>query len=146
MSRSCVLIALILVATACGGGSTRELTESDSGSVVDVEIGDVIEIRLEENPSTGYTWELEAPPASVELTNDVFVSGDNTLVGGAGTRQLDFAVIEEEAGILRLEYLRPFDDPPVAEKVVEYIVVVGDATWPPDQTDSTPATSTETAP
>ena len=30
------------------------------------------------------------------------------------------------AGILRLEYIRPFDDLPVADKIVEYLLTIAD--------------------
>jgi hypothetical protein len=42
-----------------------------------------------------------------------------------------FAAVGEGAGILRLEYVRSFDDPPVPERIVEFIVRVDGAAWPP---------------
>jgi hypothetical protein len=46
--------------------------------------------------------------------------------------------------VLRLEYLRPFDDPPIPERIVEYIVKVEGAEWPPTGV-TMPPISTATA-
>lgn len=141
-----LLSTLALLAASCGGGDTVILTDSDSGSEFAVEIGDVLEISLEENPSTGYTWDPADPPGLVELTGDEFVDPDTDLVGAPGTRLLSFEVVSEGAGILRLEYIRPFDEPPVADRIVEFIIIAGDAVWPPDPAGSPPSTSTATVP
>lgn len=146
MRHGFVWLAFVLLAASCSSGGTRALTESDNGSEVTVEVGDVIEVALEENPSTGYSWHPAALPGMLELVGDDYVEPDTDLVGAPGTRELRFEVIAEDAGILRLEYIRPFDDPPVAERIVEYIVVAGDAVWPPVPTGSSPSTSTATAP
>lgn len=137
-----LLLAGLLIA-ACGGGTVRELTESDSGSEIATSIGDVLEVELEENPSTGYRWEVVSSPDMLELTADDYLPPDTDTVGAPGTRRLSYETVAEGAGILRLEYIRPFDDPPVPERVVEYIVVVGDAVWPP-ASGVTPGTSTAT--
>lgn len=137
---------MALLVASCGGGGTHRLTESDSLSEVDVEVGDIIEVSLEENQTTGYGWELSSPPDMLELVSDEYVAPESDQVGAPGTRGLRFEVISEDAGILRLEYIRPFDDPPVAERIVEYIVVAGDAIWPPLPTGSSPPTSTATSP
>lgn len=135
-----------LLVTACSSDTAEILTEDDSGSEVNVAVGDVLEIRLEGNPSTGYSWEVASPPDMIELVDDGYVEADSDAVGAPGTRVLTYEAVAEDAGILRLEYIRPFDDPPIPERIVEYIVIVGDAVWPPVPTGSAPGTSTATAP
>ena len=49
------------------------------------------------------------------------------------------------AGVLRLEYVRSFDDPVVAERVAEFVVRVDDAEWPPPD-GSIPSITTASAP
>lgn len=44
------------------------------------------EIRLEETPSTGYVWHLEANPALSELERRFEPSGASREVGGSGVR------------------------------------------------------------
>lgn len=143
--RLALLVGVVFVAS-CGSGGTHRLTESDSLSEVEVAVGDVVEIALEENPSTGYSWELDALPNWLELISDEYVASDSDLVGAPGTRELTFEVVSEDAGILRLEYVRAFDDPTVPERIVEFIIVAGDAVWPPVPTGSAPTTSTASSP
>ena len=145
MRRGLALFAAALLA-ACSSGGTRTLGESDSGSEVTAAVGDVIDVALEENPSTGYTWELAGLPDVLEPIGDEYIEPETDLVGAPGTRELSFEVVSEDAGILRLEYVRPFEDSPVAERIVEYIIVAGDAVWPPVPTGSSPTTSTASAP
>lgn len=125
---------------------SHNLTDADSGSEVVVDVGDVIEVKLEENPSTGYRWEVVSVLEMIELTGDEYLEPDTDAVGAPGTRVLRFEATAEDAGVLRIEYIRSFDDPPVPERVVEYIFIVGDAVWPPVPTGSSPGTSTATAP
>jgi inhibitor of cysteine peptidase len=140
------LVAIALLVSSCNAGGSSSLTESNSGSEVRVDAGDVIEVMLEENPSTGYTWELSPVPEMLQLTDDEYVAPETDRVGAPGTRQFRFATVSAGAGILRFEYIRPFDESPVAERIVEYVVIVGDAAWPPVPAGSPPATSTATAP
>ena len=46
-------------ATERTGGTMVELTEEDNGSIVTVIVGDIIQIQLEGNPTTGYSWGAE---------------------------------------------------------------------------------------
>ncbi|MGD2060889.1 MAG: protease inhibitor I42 family protein [Acidimicrobiia bacterium] len=140
------LVVIVFIVAGCGGGTVRALSEADSGSEVEVPVGAVLEVTLEENPSTGYRWETMSLPDMIELVADEYLEPDTDLVGAPGTRVLRFEAVTENAGILRLEYVRSFEEAPVPERVVEYVVIVGNAVWPPEPTDSTPGTSTATAP
>jgi hypothetical protein len=42
-----------------------------------------------------------------------------------------FVAGDEGAGVLRLEYVRSFDDPVIPERVAEFIVRIDGAPWPP---------------
>ncbi len=127
--------ALIVGLASCGDStSVQILTASDSGSVIDVAAGSTIEVRLESNASTGYRWQLSAmsTPGLLELVTSTYEDeGDGDIVGSPGTEVFTFEA-GAGAGILRLEYLRPFEDPPVPERVVEYIIRIDDAPWPPE--------------
>jgi inhibitor of cysteine peptidase len=146
MRSGTALLVVALIIASCGAGDEYRLTESDSQSEFDVAVGDSIVVSLEENPSTGYRWEPAGLPDMLELTTDEYVAPESDQVGVPGARELGFEVVSEDAGILRLEYTRPFDDPPVAERIVEYVIVAGDAVWPPVTAGSSPSTSTGTAP
>jgi inhibitor of cysteine peptidase len=141
-----IISTLCLGLASCGGSATHSLTGDQSGEQVSVDPGEVIEVTLESNPSTGYVWEIVMTPEMIELSGDEYVAPGGDLVGEPGSHTFMFNVLDDGAGVLRLEYIRPFEDPAAPERVVEYIVVVGDAVWPPEPTGSSPGTSTATAP
>lgn len=140
----CLVVGLVLAATGCGGGDTGTVALSllDAGAVVDLATGDLLELELEANPSTGFRWEAVSVPAALVPRGDRFVALDDATVGAPGVQVLAFEAVGPGAGILRLEYLRPFEERPVPERVVEYVIRVDGAAWPPDDPGPTPTTST----
>lgn len=120
-------------------------TDAQIGSEIEVVAGEQFEIRLESNPSTGYGWELSAmtTPDLVELERSTHLAADTDLVGVAGTDVFVFAA-GRGAGILRLEYIRSFDDPVIPERVAEFVIRIDGAAWPPSA-GTTPSTNTAVA-
>jgi inhibitor of cysteine peptidase len=56
------------------------------GGRVHVKVGDEVLVRLPENPSTGYRWELDPPQGSLELADDAYVRSRDGAVGSGGER------------------------------------------------------------
>lgn len=142
-----VAAALLSTPTACGDDDgIPVLTDDEIGSEIEVSAGEQFEVRLESNPSTGYGWELSpmTTPDLVVLESRTHTPADGGLVGAAGTDVFVFTAVGG-AGILRLEYVRSFDDPVVPERVAEFVVRVDGAEWPPSGR-SVPPTSTTAAP
>jgi inhibitor of cysteine peptidase len=53
--------------------TTRLYDESFNGQTIDLAIGQTIEIRLRENPTTGFRWQLMgSEPAVCAMTSDTF--------------------------------------------------------------------------
>lgn len=147
-----ILLAVIslLVVVACGADADLfTVTADDSGDELVVSSGDRIEVSLESNPSTGYSWQVDdrAVAAFTSIGSSEYrAPDDGDQVGAAGVEVLTVEVIGRGAGVLRLEYVRPFDDLPVPERVVEYIVRSDGAPWPPDDVEPVRDTSTASAP
>lgn len=147
-----VVALLALVAMACGSDSTTEtgdlrvLTEAENTQEILLDAGEQFEVRLESNASTGFTWEIagETGPTAVELRTRTYEEPDTDLVGAPGTDIFRFEAIGD-AEVLRLEYIRSFDDPVIPEKVIEYIIRVDDAPWPPEGIEP-PTTGSAMAP
>jgi inhibitor of cysteine peptidase len=79
----------------------REITEAHGGSEQHLTIGETFELRLGENPTTGYRWELESPGGPVlELVQDSFAPGEHA-IGAGGERHWVFRAVQ--AGLARLE-------------------------------------------
>ena len=85
-----------------------DLIFSDSGRTLMLTPGQDICIKLGENPTTGYRWQVVgAGDPVLFLTNDSFTLGSSAAVGGGGTRTLQFHTGKTGAATLRIEYGRP---------------------------------------
>ncbi|MGB7877414.1 MAG: protease inhibitor I42 family protein [Ilumatobacteraceae bacterium] len=128
MKRWIALVAAAALLAACGddGGSTVMLGAEDSLSEVSLGVGDQLDVRLESNPTTGYSWELGPLPDGLQLVSSDFEEPGGSLVGASGTQLFVFDVVGPGNGILRFEYVRVFDDPVVAEKIVEYVLTIAE--------------------
>jgi inhibitor of cysteine peptidase len=126
MRRWIALVAAAALLAACGddGGSTVVLGEADSLSEVSLDVGNRLEVRLEANPTTGYSWEVGPLPDGLQLVSSEFEEPGGSLVGAAGTQVFGLDVVGPGDGILRFEYVRVFDDPVVAEQIVEYVLMI----------------------
>ena len=126
MKRWIALVAAAALLAACGddGGSTVELDATDSLSEVSLDVGDQLDVSLEANPTTGYSWELGPLPEGLQLVSSEFEEPGGSLVGAPGMQLFVFDVVGAGGGILRFEYVRVFDDPVVAEQVVEYVLTI----------------------
>jgi predicted secreted protein len=150
------MIAVAALVAACGSDSSTATSDSGNGAVVLTEAnngehlvldaGELFEVRLESNASAGYTWEISAVPGprAFELRTRTYLEPDTDLVGAPGTDVFNFEAISG-AEVLRLEYVRSFEDPAIPERVIEYIIRVDEAPWPPEDVQP-PATSSAIAP
>ncbi len=82
------------------------LSNQDSGRTVTVETGSSITLRLEENPTTGYRWSVEAS-AGLDLLEDRNESGGAP--GAGGMRVLTFRVARAGSFALRLKHWRDWE-------------------------------------
>jgi inhibitor of cysteine peptidase len=81
-----------------------EVDDSRNSSEFDVAIGEPIEVRLSENPTTGYRWHLNAlDNPALTCEGDVFEPSQQ-LPGAAGVRRWRFRALQE--GVARVELAR----------------------------------------
>jgi inhibitor of cysteine peptidase len=79
----------------------RELTKADSDTELEIEIGDTLELRLPENRTTGYRWQMcSAGAPALQLIEDSFTPPSGAL-GAGGMRRWKFRAAL--AGAARLE-------------------------------------------
>lgn len=105
--RAVILCALVvwvvfaLVGSGCTEGAEEPggetdmsevvIEQSDQGQTFEVRPGHTILVRLEENPTTGYRWEVDLPDERVvALEGSDYVQGAEAGVGGGGTRTFSF--------------------------------------------------------
>ena len=87
------------------------ITQSDQGRTIEVNQGDLIVIRLAENLTTGYGWELEAVDSKVlELLDSDYSEDRGELMGSGGTRTFRFQAESPGNQQIQLGYRRPWED------------------------------------
>ncbi|MGA3053434.1 MAG: protease inhibitor I42 family protein [Candidatus Korobacteraceae bacterium] len=87
------------------------ITDADNGKDVDLPAGDTLVLRLESNPSTGYSWAIKGDPSPLRLVkSSTKKNGQNSHVVGAPVTQ-EFRLTAVSAGMvsLTLEYRRPWE-------------------------------------
>lgn len=109
--------ALGLAAALPGcGPDILALTEMDNGKHLTCAAGDVIEIRLPGNPTTGFSWAEAAAPSSAVLvkTGEEFrmLKSKQPLVGAPGTFFFKYKVTGKGEEGIRLQYRRPWETSP----------------------------------
>jgi inhibitor of cysteine peptidase len=82
-------------------------TEADTGKTVEEPLGETFEVRLQENPTTGYSWNLSLTEG-LTLSGDEYIpsSTGGQVVGAGGIRS--FTLVAAGAGDqeVRAEYRR----------------------------------------
>jgi inhibitor of cysteine peptidase len=120
---SLALIALALGLTAIstsGCGTTADAAagplkvgEADNGRTYPVKVGDVIEIVLVGNPTTGFAWTAiltGGNAALVEQVGEPAYATDSTLIGAGGTYTFTFRAVNQGQALITLNYARPWED------------------------------------
>ncbi len=77
-----------IIEDAGGVSEANVFTEVNNGSSVELATGDTFQIKLNENPTTGYQWSL-ATTAGLEVVSDNYLSPASDLVGAGGIREWD---------------------------------------------------------
>lgn len=104
-ARNFLAALLCLCAFASPGFAATVLTEADANAPRVVAVGETIELRLIENPSTGYTWSVALdPPAAASVVADRWTpaggSASQRMPGASGTRDLTIAI--KQPGLLAI--------------------------------------------
>lgn len=107
------------------GPSALRLTEEDAGSTVRLAIGDTVEVVLDGNPTTGFTWETAALDESVlkQLGQPEF-QPESELIGAGGEFTFRFEAVGSGQTTLQLVYHRPWETHVARERTFEVTVEV----------------------
>ena len=109
---SLALLIVIIFIIACGMSRalTVRLTHADAGSTIKLHPGDILEIALPANPTTGYAWEVR-PGAETVLTQKGVPEfrQDSALLGAGGLMTFRFDALAVGDVPLSLIYHRTFE-------------------------------------
>ncbi len=131
LSRFSLSLAVLLVGfglfAGCESAASKplSLTMVDHGRAVRAKKGEPIQIVLEGNPTTGFTWlvdDLDPKIIAAAGTPTYTPSGD--VVGGGGKFTLNFVAIEHGQTNMRIIYIRPSERGLAPEKTFAIMITV----------------------
>jgi len=130
-----VVLGLIITASVIGltgaspGPGETTLDASDSGSQIELAVGDIFTVELESNPSTGFQWVLadNSNDTVLQMQAQEYVTGnagDLPLPGAGGKEVLTFKALATGETNVSLEYSRPWEGGEKAVQTFELAVTV----------------------
>ena len=129
------LLAVTRIAPAdtdAGGESkavVKILTSADGGSRLELRVGDVLVVRLPENPSTGFVWSREGSGGdALRLVRSEYLPTAEGAVGGGGQRSFSFRAIATGTVEMRLKLWREWEgDKSIVDRFVATVRVMRQA-------------------
>ncbi len=105
--------------------------ESANGRTVEVKIGETIEVRLPENPTTGFRWQLTADggPACAKI-DDTFTAPSGP-PGQGGTHVWKFKAVAAGEGDIELRHRRHWEAQGEPAKIFKLHVKIEDGRGDP---------------
>ena len=86
----------------------KQITEESDGTEIDLAPGETLEVRLEENRTTGFKWITKSSAGGLALVGDSFESGE--AIGQPGTHRWEFRAQRAGSGTISLSYQRPWEE------------------------------------
>jgi inhibitor of cysteine peptidase len=101
----------------------RVLTEDDDGREVALQPGDRVEVRVHENPTTGYRWQPTMDqPSAVELGTPRY-EPSGSAPGASGIRIFPLVAAQTGRAVVEFQLRRPGPDAPSRARIIVRFVV-----------------------
>ncbi len=99
--------------------------EQQNGATTSLDLSRTITLRLPENPSAGYVWDLTAT-SGLKVTNDTFYPSDTSgsLVGAGGTRVWTITAMSPGKQKIQAIYKHPWEPVTGQENTFSMTVIV----------------------
>jgi inhibitor of cysteine peptidase len=126
-----MVVATAMVTVACGGGETNPephlvpITGEDAGTTVEVVVGDHLQVELESNASTGFSWVNETSDTSILIAVcEPEVVNESEVVGAPGVMECMFEAREPGEARIEMAYRRLWEEDAEPERVFTVTVRV----------------------
>ena len=86
-----IFVFILVFLTACS--TPLKLSDKNSGTHQTVCAGQKVIISLDENPTTGYSWQFFITPAkqnTITDTAETYIAPDTSLIGAGGIKEYSF--------------------------------------------------------
>jgi len=101
------------------------VSEADAGKTIQLKKGELMDVSLEGNLTTGFTWEvLVQDPVLVEQVGEPEYNPDSEKFGSPGNITLHFKAISTGQTTLKLGYHRPWEKDVEPERNFEFSLIV----------------------
>jgi predicted secreted protein len=100
-------VLLVLPQLSCAASIT--LDDKACGTAQVLSVGDMLEVRLPGNPTTGYLWQTASAPSLLRQQGEPVHHSDSQRIGAGGVTSFAFSATAAGDGILELIYHRPWE-------------------------------------
>lgn len=118
----------LAIAPAVQAQNVETLTMANAGKIVQLANGQVIELRLPANPSTGYTWSINHKDPELLLLGHWYEPSSPGTIGAGGTQVYRFRTNANFRDDLTMIYHRPWERAIAPARWYEVMLQVG-AGW-----------------
>lgn len=120
-----LLIIFLAVSFSASAPVQVQLGEKDLGRTVEIGVGDILEVVLKGNPTTGYIWDVASPDKGIlKQVGETEFKPDRKARGSGGKIMMRFEAAESGKASLKLIYHRPFEKNMAPIKTFEVRVIV----------------------
>jgi len=119
-----LILGLFLALTGC---ENVVLRSEDVGKTLNLSVGEKFSIRLPENPTTGYGWEMITKPENQDVVLEVkneFLPDQRGLIGAGGERVFQYQAKESGKVDIYGFYRRPWEKDVTPARSVMYQIIV----------------------
>lgn len=102
--------------------NTRTYTENDNGKTITATKGQVVKVKLSENPTTGYRWEPSVS-SGIEVTDDTYTRSTPWAIGSGGTRTWTLKFTGTGGLYFNADYKRSWEPGSVHSYSLHFVVV-----------------------
>gem|GEM_PF-1954367 len=125
-----LLVMFMLLAGGSLAASQNIYTGSDNGKTITMNTGDVFTVKLAENPTTGYSWNMTVGNG-LQIVSDMYVPKTTPImmVGSGGTHQWTIKAVSPGTYTISGVYKRPWE--PMVGNETRYdltVKVIGNST------------------
>jgi len=103
------MVLALLVLPQLSGATEITLDEKACGSSRSLSVGDLLEVRLPGNPTTGYAWDVITLPPLLQKQKEPAHRSDSQRIGAGGITSFVFRVAVVGEGTLDLAYRRHWE-------------------------------------
>ncbi len=105
--------------------ATKTVTDKDKGATVQLKTGDMLDVQLKSNPTTGYQWSVDPKSTPLlKMTEQGQTQATQPGVGRPIFQIFKFQAIGPGSGVLLLHYIRSWEKPSADDQQFDLHVTI----------------------